>query len=158
SLRWADTLVWQATGHGSFARLARLIELSSPNHLLIDLRKPVREGRLIEHFAAVSGQPDLRTLSVSWPLGLIRKRHGGHQVCSPPVSVDFLARLLGLPSCRCLTHLASDPSWSPAQAELIRSLGVEPMHADDRLWMHSLPASCFGAPEGGQPCQTADHQ
>src|SRR5262249_6776983 len=111
-----------------------------------------------ERLAAVPGQPTLRTLSVSWPLGLIRKRHGGHQVCSPAVSVDFLARLLGLPLCRRLTHLASDPNWSPAQASLIRSLGVEPMHADGRLWMHSLPASRFGAPSGGQPCQTTnDH-
>src|SRR5262249_46544353 len=100
SLRWVDTLVWQVTGPGSFARLARLIELSGPNPLLLDLRRPVREGGLIEHFAAVSSQPDLRTLSVEWPLGLIRKRHGGHQVCSPCVSGDFLAHLLTLPLCR----------------------------------------------------------
>src|SRR5262249_42726012 len=145
-------------GPGSFSRLARLVELSGPNHLLLDLRRPVREDRLIEHFAAVSSQPNLRTLSVSWPLGLIRKRPGGHQACSPSVSVDFLAHLLGLPSCRRLTHLASDPSWSPAQASLIRSLGVEPIHADGRLWTHSMPASCFGAPEGSQPRQTTnDH-
>src|SRR5262249_23312043 len=141
-------------GPGSFARLARLIELSSPNHLLLDLRKPVREGRLIEHFAAVPGQPNLRTLSVEWPLGLIRKRHGGHQVCSPCVSGDFLAHLLTLPLCRRLPHLASNPSWSPAQASLIRSLGVEPVHADGRLWMHSLPAGCFRAPGDDDQCPT----
>src|SRR5262245_15586366 len=156
SLRWVDTLVWQVTGPGSFSRLASLLELSSPNHLLLDLRRPVREGGLIEHFAAVSSQPDLRTLSVEWPLGLIRKRHGGREVCSPSVSVDFLAHLLGLPSCRRLTHLASNPSWSPAQGSLIRSLGVEPMHVDGRLWMHSLPASRFRAPGDDDPCPTTD--
>jgi hypothetical protein len=148
--------VWQATGHGSFARLARLLELSGPNHLFLDLRRPVREGGLIGHFAAVGGQPDLRTLSICWPLGLISKRHGGHRVCSPSVSGDFLAHLLSLPSCRRLTHLGSDPGWSPMQASLIRSLGVEPVHADGRLWMHSMPASCFRAPGESQPCQTTE--
>src|SRR5262245_26030833 len=48
ALRWVDTLVWQVTGPGSFSRLASLLELSSPNHLLLDLRRPVREGGLIE--------------------------------------------------------------------------------------------------------------
>src|SRR5262245_33112305 len=100
SLAWVDTVVWQALGHGNFARLARLVELSAPKHLLLDLRRPLREDRLIEHLSALGCTPTLRTLSVEWPLGLIRKRHGGHQVCSPAVTGDFLARLLGLPLCR----------------------------------------------------------
>jgi uncharacterized protein (TIGR02996 family) len=143
ALAWADALVWEASGHRGFERLARLAELSTPNHLFIDLRRPVREDRLIEHLAFACGPPCLRTLSIEWPLGLVRK--GGEPfACSPNVNCGFLARLLGeVPLCRRLTHLASNPDWSAEQAAFIRSVGVEPVHAVGRLWMHGLPASHF---------------
>jgi hypothetical protein len=48
-----------------------------------------------------------------------------------------------LPLARHLTHLGSVPTLSPAQADTLRQHGIEAVHADERLWMHALPASTF---------------
>jgi uncharacterized protein (TIGR02996 family) len=146
SLSWADTLVCEAGGHRSFARLQGLVELAAPNHLVIDLRRPVREDRLAGHLSFLRGSANLRTLSFEWPLGLVRKEGPDQFTCHPDVSAGFLAALLGgALSCR-LTHLSSSPGWSAEQAAFIRSLGVEPVRPDCRLWMHALPATDFGLP------------
>jgi hypothetical protein len=67
----------------------------------------------------------------------------------PSFGDGFLRRLLvELPLGRHLTHLAANPAWSPEQAALIRSHGVEPAHACHELWTQDLPPAAFKA--GGQ--------
>jgi uncharacterized protein (TIGR02996 family) len=139
ALRWADGLAWQAGPRG-FARLGRLLQAASPNHLLIDLRRPMSEGSLLARLREMPAPPWLRTLGITWPLGMLRR--GGTERC-PAVSGDFIASLMSSPLGRALTHLASSPAWSPRQQVLIRSLGAEPACSERRPWMHALPAASF---------------
>jgi hypothetical protein len=49
------------------------------------------------------------------------------------VSAGFLASLLRSPLCRHLTHLGSAQPFVVEKARLIRSLGIEPVHVEQRL-------------------------
>src|SRR4051794_38845813 len=82
ALRWADGLAWQAGPRG-FARLGRLLQAASPNHLLIDLRRPMSEGSLLARLSELPPPPWLRTLSLCWPVGMLCR--GGPERC-PAVS------------------------------------------------------------------------
>src|SRR5262249_21753673 len=131
SLRWADAIAWQAGPRG-FVRLGRLVDAASPNHLLIDLRRPMAEGSLLARLRELPAPPWLRTLGFCWPPDMLRRN--GVPERRPAVSGDFVAALLSSPLGRRLTHLASSPAWSAQQEAHIRSLGAEPACADRRLW------------------------
>jgi hypothetical protein len=112
------------------------------NHVILDLRQHLRESRQLDQLALLPEQPCLRTLTWDWPLGMLRRKDKPRT--TPAASNSFLTRLLReLPLARHLTHLASSAPWRAEQVELVRSLGIEPIHAEQKLWMHSLPASAF---------------
>lgn len=151
TLSWIDTLTWRLCGSDSVDRLATLLGACGPNHLCLDVGRPVREDRLLGWVARMPASPCLRSLSIRWPLGLLRPGAGcGVHKVSPTVSGDFLAELVDrTPLTRRLTHLASSPGWEEGQAEIIRSLGVEPVCPELPLWMHTRSPACFRTSRDG---------
>jgi uncharacterized protein (TIGR02996 family) len=154
ALSWIDTGLFQVSGRRSLEHVAEVLTLSNMNHVYLDLRQPLRESKLLDLLALWPEDRCLRTLSWDWPLSLLHRHEEGQEqpVTVPAVSEPFLTRLLSeLPVGRHLTHLASLPSWSAAQANLIRSLGIEPSSAHPKLWMHARSASCFRARSSTAP-------
>jgi hypothetical protein len=64
-------------------------------------------------------------------------------VVTAAVSHAFLERLTDLPPARHLTHFGSVPALSPTQGSSLRELGIEPVDAEQRLWMHALHPALF---------------
>jgi hypothetical protein len=116
------------------------------NHVCLDLRTPFSEAALLQGLAGLAESPRLRTLSFAWPLRLLSHQGEGIEPGqpAPAVSQDFLEQLLsGLSLGRHLSHLGSDFPFSQKQAVLVRSLGVAPVHAEQRWWMHHLDPRLF---------------
>lgn len=135
-----------------------MLAVTQINHVFLDLRQPFRESSLVDLLAKIPEVSSLRTLSWHWPLRLLHQTdRGGEDAAPTPVVSDELITMLlrELPLGRHLTHLASIPAWSPEQARLIRSLGVEPVCADSNLWMHLLPPASFrGRPNPPAPASS----
>ena len=147
-LPWIDTALFVLHGRGGARRVADLMARSGVNHLHLDLRSQLRETTLHEMLAKLPESGCLRTLTIHWPLALIRRPEGeGERPSSvAAVSERFLCSLLGeMPLGRHLTHLGSSRPFGVGQSEVIRSFGVESVHASDRLWMHRLPSVVFRA-------------
>ena len=68
------------------------------------MRDVLREQALLAELARVPELPNLRTLTIDWPLRMLRPAEGGAR---PLVGAAFLSGLLALPLARSLTHLAS---------------------------------------------------
>jgi uncharacterized protein (TIGR02996 family) len=142
ALPWIDTLLCRIFGWQGLEHVGQLLSRTSLNHVYLDLRTPLRESRLLDLLAALPEDTCLRSLSWHWPLGMLARLDQPRT--TPVVSEQFLTRLLHeLPVSRHLTYLASSTAWTAEQQSLIQGLGVEPIHANQRLWMHSLPASRF---------------
>lgn len=148
ALPWIDTLLFQISGRQSLEHVGAILAQTSLNHLGLDLRVAQRESRLLSLLASLPEDPCLRTLSFDWPLGMLQRLETVQVQSStvPTVSNTFLSRLLQeLPLTRHLTHLASFPAWTSEQSALIRSLDIEPINKDQKLWMHAMPAMGFVA-------------
>jgi uncharacterized protein (TIGR02996 family) len=147
-LPWIDTALFVLHGRGGARRVADLMTRSDINHLHLDLRSQLREDTLHEMLAKLPESGCLRTLSIHWPLAMLRRPDGeGERPLSEAAVGDgFLAALLGeVPLGRHLTHLGTSRPFGIARTALIRGFGVEPVHAQDRLWMHRLPPAAFRA-------------
>ena len=151
-LPWIDTALFVLNGRGGFRRVADFLGRSGVNHLHLDLRSQLRVGAIREALAGLPESRCLRTLSVHRPMGPSH-RAGGER--SPPEAVvgeGILASLLGgMPVGRHLTHVGSSRPFGVAQNEAIRGFGVEPVVAEDRLWMHRLPPASFRATRAASP-------
>jgi uncharacterized protein (TIGR02996 family) len=148
-LPWIDTMLFVLHGFKGLLAVADALRLCPVNHVHLDLRAQMREGPFLQGLAQLPGSPCLRSLSVAWPMALLRRqgRSSKGSVC-PSVSHGFLTTLLEkLPVGRHLTHLGSTHRFSKRQAQLIRQRGIEPLHSWDRLWMHRLPSTVFRARE-----------
>ena len=147
-LPWIDTALFVVHGRKGVLGIADLMGRTSVNHLHFDLRSQMGEGTLLELLAGLPESACLRTLSIHWPLALLRRPGGGAE---RPLSVAtasgaFLASLLGaLPVGRHLTHLGTSRPFGVEQSWVIRHFGVVPVLAQDRLWMHRQPPSAFQA-------------
>jgi hypothetical protein len=137
---WVDTMLFRLTGRESLRRAAELLSRTGVNHATLDLRNVLREQGLLAELARVPELPNLRSLSIDWPLRMLAPAGGGAR---PAVGAGFLAGLLALPFARRLTHLASSWPFDDEQSEAVRQAGAEPAHARHGLWMHELPPSCF---------------
>lgn len=144
---WIDTVLFVLHGRGEWRRVAGWLGRSQINHLHLDVRSQVREGTLLEILAQFPESPCLRSLSIHWPLGLLRRPDGDGE--QRPLSVataskGFLAALLGeLPLGRHLTHLGTSRPFGVGQTQVIRSACVESVLVQDRLWMHRRPPTVF---------------
>ena len=148
TLGWIDTALFVLHGRAGFRRVADFLGRSGVNHLYLDMRAQLREGGLLEMLGGLPEAPCLRSLSIHWPLALIRRPDGdgdrGPSVAA--VSEGFLAALLGdLAVGRHLTHLGTSRPFGSGQLQLVRGLGVEPVVVQDRLWMHRLTPTAFRA-------------
>jgi hypothetical protein len=149
-LPWIDTLLLTIAGRQSLQRVAHLLERAQVNHLTIDFHSRMGESTLLEALAQLPESACLRSLSIHWPIALLRRPEGdGTARTLAAVSEDFLAALLGSPLCRHLTHLGSSRPFVVEKACLIRGFGIEPIHGEDRLWMHRLPPRVFQAKSAG---------
>jgi uncharacterized protein (TIGR02996 family) len=137
---WIDTLLFRLTGRDRLRRAALLLARTGVNHAGLDLRNILREQTLLEELACVPERPNLRSLSIDWPLRLLAASEAGRR---PKVGVSFLQDLLSLPLARHLTHLGSSWPFDPDQTESIRKVGVEPQHARYSLWMHETDPCRF---------------
>ena len=147
-LPWIDTALFVLHGRGGVRRVADLMARTSINHLHLDLRSQLREDTLLGMLARLPESACLRSLSVNWPLAMLRRPGGeGERAPSWPTASElFLATLLHqLPVGKHLTHLGTSRPFGVEQAEVIRDFGVVPALAQDRLWMHRLPPSAFRA-------------
>jgi uncharacterized protein (TIGR02996 family) len=145
-LPWLDTLLLTVAGRQSLQRVAHLLERAQVNHLTIDFHARMGESTLLEALTQLPGSTCLRSLSIHWPIALLRRPEGdGTAGTVAAVSEGFLAALLGSPLCRHLTHLGSSRPFVVEMACLIRGFGIEPIHAEERLWMHRLPPAVFRA-------------
>jgi hypothetical protein len=146
---WVDALLLSVCCRQGLRRAFDLLGASGVNHAGLDLRQGFREATLLAELARLPEAPCLRTLSLALPYRLVRAGgpgDAGHPCRRPAFGEAFLRQLLaGLPLTRRLTHLASDPAWSPEQAALIRALGVTPAHAATELWMYDLPPAALKA-------------
>jgi uncharacterized protein (TIGR02996 family) len=145
-LPWLDTALVLVTGLGGLRRAVDLLTKAGVNHLGLDLRNALREDTLLQELARLPASPCLRTLTLGWPMRLLRRSgvdEQGRPRCTPAASTAFLRRLLDVPLGLHLTHLASSWPFDDEQAEAVRGCGVEPAHAPHALWAHDLPASCF---------------
>ncbi len=143
ALPWADSLQIPVAGRLRLREAVKVLAGAGPNHLSFDLWSPFREEALLEELARLPASPFLRTLSFRWPLAMLGRGEAPDRGRTPAVSTDFLIRLLGLLLSRSLTHLASTTPFTDLQQEVVRRLGVEPVHAARPLWMFDLPPSCF---------------
>jgi len=146
-LPWIDTALFRITASRNFRRIVALLAESGINHLYLDVRRGLGEKTLLEELAGIAESPYLRSITLDWPPGLLREQVTPGQrrfSCTPVVTDGFLGSLLAeCPLGRHLTHLGSSWPFANEQAGLIRQLGVEPVHAQDRLWMHDVAPSCF---------------
>jgi hypothetical protein len=156
-LPWTDTALLVLHGRAGFQRVAHFLTRCPVNHLHLDLRTQLGERALLEVLAELPQSACLRTLSIHWPLGLARRVAGGEP--TPPtaaVSAGFLAALLGeLPLGRRLSHLASSRPLGGEQVRVIRRSGVEPVHFEDRLWMHQQRPLVFKASRDVPPAPSS---
>ena len=146
SAAWVDKLLFRLTGRDSLRRAADLLGRTAVNHAGLDLRNVLGEQALLAELARVPELPNLRSLSIDWPLRLLSRAQGG---CRPTVGATFLRALLSLPLAARLTHLASSWPFDGEQAEAVRELGVEPAHARHALWTHEVDPSQFRATRRG---------
>lgn len=147
-LPWIDTALFVLHGRGGFQRVAELMARSGVDHLHLDLRSQLGEDTLLEMLAMLPESGCLRSLSIHWPLALLHRPAGvgDPQLSEAAVGEGFLAALLGeLALGRHLTHLGTSRPFGVEQTQAIRRFGVEPVHAQDRLWMHRLPPVAFRA-------------
>ena len=147
-LPWIDTALFVVHGRRGMRSVADLMGRTSVNHLHLDLRSQMGEGTLLEMLGRLPESACLRTLSIHWPLAMLRRPEGGgdRPLSETTVSGAFLASLLGeLPLGKHLTHLGTSRPFGVEQAQVIRHFGVVPVHAQPRLWMHSQPPSVFRA-------------
>jgi uncharacterized protein (TIGR02996 family) len=95
-LPWVDTALFVLYGRGGFRRVADLMARTSINHLHLDLRSQLREDTLLGMLARLPESACLRSLSVDWPLAMLRRPGGeGERAPSrPTASEPFLASLL----------------------------------------------------------------
>jgi uncharacterized protein (TIGR02996 family) len=143
---WLDSLLLEIGGRQSLERAVTLVTQTQLNHLCLDLRTALSEAALLERLAWLPESACLRTLSFSWPLGLLRHPEGlAHAV--PAQGEAVLEQLLSSPLGRHLSHLGSDFPFTSTQEALIRSRGVEPVHAPQRWWMHRLDPRLFRKPD-----------
>jgi uncharacterized protein (TIGR02996 family) len=143
---WLDSLLLEIGGRQSLERAVTLVTHTQLNHLCLDLRTPLSETVLLDCLIGLPESACLRTLSFSWPLGLLHHPEGlAHAV--PALGEDFLEQLLSCPLGRHLSHLGSDFPFASAQEALIRSRGVEPVHAPQPWWMHRLDPRLFHKPD-----------
>jgi hypothetical protein len=146
---WLDSLLMEIGGRQNLDRAVTLVAQIQLNHLCLDLRTALSEAVLLEHLARLPESACRRTLSFSWPLGLLRHPEGlAHAV--PALGEDFLEQLLSSPLGRHLSHLGSDFPFTSAQEALIRSRDVEPVHAPQRWWMHRQDPHLFRKPDSSQ--------
>jgi uncharacterized protein (TIGR02996 family) len=139
---WVDTLLFRLTGRDSLRRAVDLLAVTGVNHAGLDLRNVLREQALLAELARVPEMPNLRSLTIDWPLRMLRPAEGGAR---PVVSGAFLSGLLALPLSTHLTHLASSWPFDSEQAEVVRRAGVRPAHARHALWMHEVDPQEFRA-------------
>jgi hypothetical protein len=139
---WLDTLLFRLTGRDSLRRAAGLLAVTGVNHAGLDLRNFLREQALLAELARIPELPNLRTLTIGWPLRLLKPAGGGAR---PLVGQAFLRALLALPLAARLTHLASSWPFDDEQAGAVRERGVEPAHARHGLWTHDVPPDEFRA-------------
>lgn len=145
---WIDTVLFILHGRREWQRMAGWLGRSQVNHLHLDVRSQVHEGTFLEMLSQVPESPCLRSLSIHWPLALLRRPDGNGKrpLSVATVSEEFLAALLGeLPLGRRLTHLGTSRPFGVEQTQVIRNLGVEPVLAQERLWMHRRPPPVFQA-------------
>jgi uncharacterized protein (TIGR02996 family) len=153
-LPWIDTALFVLHGRGGVQRVADLMARADVNHIHLDLRSQLGEDTLLEMLARLPESACLRSLSTHWPLALLGRPEGvGDPLLSEAVVGEgFLAALLGeLPLGRHLTHLGTSRPFGVARTEVIRRFGIEPIHAQDRLWMHRLPPVAFRAGGAAPP-------
>jgi uncharacterized protein (TIGR02996 family) len=145
-LPWIDTALFVVHGRRGMRSVADLMGHTSVNHLHLDLRSQMGEGTLLELLAGLPESACLRTLSIHWPMAMLRRPGGGEErpLSEATAGEAFLASLLGeLPLGKHLTHLGTSRPFGVEQAQVIRGFGVVPVHAQDRLWMHRQPPSAF---------------
>ena len=104
---WLDTLLFRLAGRDSLRRAAELLAVTGVNQAGLDLRNVLREQAML---------PDLRTLTIDWPLRLLLPSSDGPR---PAVGAASLSGLLSLP-------LASSWPFDEEQAQAVREAGVEP--------------------------------
>jgi uncharacterized protein (TIGR02996 family) len=143
---WVDTLRFVLQGKQGLVRVAALLQGARVTHLSLDLRRGLGEECLLDLLARFPGSGCLRSLSFGWPVSMTEWGQAGresrHRI--PRLSEGFLTALVArCPLGRHLTHLASSVPFSPEQAQLLRGLGVEPVHAQVPLWMHALAPASF---------------
>jgi len=147
-LPWVDTALFVLHGRGGAKRVADFMARSGVNHIHLDLRSQMGEDTLLQMLARLPESACLRSLGIHWPLALLGRPKGvGDPLLSEAVvSERFLEGLLGeLALGRYLTHLGTSRPFGVARTGVIRGCGVEPVHAQDRLWMHRLPPGAFRA-------------
>jgi uncharacterized protein (TIGR02996 family) len=143
-LPWIDTLLLTVSGRQSLQRIAHLLQQAQVNHLTLELHTRMGESALLEALAQLPESPFLRSLSIHWPIALLERPEGdGTAGTVAAVSDGFLSGLLAAPLCWHLSHLGSSRPFRREMDCLIRGLGVEPVHAEQRLWMHHLPPAVF---------------
>jgi hypothetical protein len=152
---WLDTLQVEVRGRLTLERAVAFIAQLELNHLCLDLRMPLGEETLLDNLARLPESACLRSLTFSWPLGLLRHPGGG---AVPAVNERFLERLLHCPLGRHLLYLGSDFAFTSQQCAVVRAAGVVPVHALRPFWVLALPPACLcrngtglPLPEQGKP-------
>jgi hypothetical protein len=142
-----DTALFLLHGRQGLQRAVDLLCLMEVNHCHLDFRSQMGEQATLENLAQAPESSCLRTLSFDWPLALLRRPEAEGEderpLSVPVVSEVFLVLLLELPLGRHLTHLGSSRPFAVDQARVIRDFGIEPIHAQDQLWMHRQPPTIF---------------
>jgi hypothetical protein len=154
-LPWIDTALFVVQGRQGLLCAVGLLLAMDVHHVHLDLRQPLRESTGLEVPELLPESSCLRSVTFDWPLGMLRCLHPAGQgpYTVPTASERFLHRLVReCPLGKSLSHLGSSPAFSVEQAGLLRGLGLEPVDARERPWMHGLSPSCFkGAPASTPP-------
>jgi uncharacterized protein (TIGR02996 family) len=137
---WLDTVQVEVRGRLTLERAVVVVAQLELNHLCLDLRMPLGEDTLLDHLAQFPESACWRSLTFSWPLGLLRHPRG----CAvPAVSEGFLEQLLRCPLGRHLLYLGSDFAFSAQQCAVVRAGGVVPLHAVRPFWVVGLTPACL---------------
>jgi hypothetical protein len=137
---WLDTLQVEVRGRLTLERAVAVVTQLELNHLFLDLRMPLGEDTLLDNLAQLPESACWRSLSFSWPLGLLRYPSGS---AVPAVSESFLERLLKCPLGRHLLYLGSDFAFTPQQCAVVRAAGVLPVPALRPFWVLGLAPACL---------------
>jgi uncharacterized protein (TIGR02996 family) len=144
-LPWIDTAFVDAWSTQGLERVVPLLNASTFNHVILEVRRPLPEEAILACLAKVRENACLRSLTLWWQTHFVGRERERARLEGPIRLGDlFFARLRsGLPLGRHLTHFGSRQPLTESSVAALREGHIQLVPAWPWRWQHGLPPSVF---------------